>query len=102
MPKRYGRAADKISAKVGEPFIIEIEGNATTGYRWQLDLEDDKVRLVDEQYVGRGGGAVGAGGTHVFTVEPVARGTSVIRARFKRPWDAHTPEQQEFRVDIED
>jgi predicted secreted protein len=102
MPKRYGKSDDKIDARVGEPFTIELEGNATTGYRWQLELADDKVRLVDEQYVGQGGGAVGAGGKFVFTVEPVTRGQTTIRARYKRPWDAHTPEQQEFRLDIED
>ncbi len=102
MPKRYGRADAHIKAKVGEPFIIELEGNTTTGYRWQLDPEQDKLRLLNEEYVAQGGGAVGAGGKFVFTVEPIAPGEATIRARYKRPWDAHTPEEQEFRLDIKD
>ncbi len=102
MPKRYGKADDQIDARVGEPFVIELEGNATTGYRWRLELGDDKVRLVDEQYVGQGGGAIGAGGTHIFTVEPVARGKATIRALYKRGWDPHAAEQHEFHLDIRD
>lgn len=46
----YSKSNNQIIAGVGDPFVIELEGNPTTGYEWQLQFDSDKIVLLDQQY----------------------------------------------------
>lgn len=99
MTKVYRKPGEPIVAVVGERFVLELEGNATTGYQWQLELDTDKVRLVDEEYQPSGAG-VGGGGLHKFTLEPVAAGETIIHARYKRSWESKPIEEEKIPLRI--
>ncbi len=74
----------------GELFDIRLPANPTTGFRWQVGALDEKVvRLVDTRYeaTGSGSGAMGAGGTDIFTFVGVARGRGNISLVYLRPWE---------------
>jgi inhibitor of cysteine peptidase len=101
MAKVYTNKNREIAASVGEPFVIELESNPTTGYEWQLDVDESRVKVVGRQYR-RGGEGVGAGGSELFTLQPVKSGDVSIRAEYKRAWEASGVESREFRLHVED
>jgi len=101
MPTTYRKTDTQIRAKVSEPFIIELEGNPTTGYQWHLTLDESQVKLLDQQYQTTGSG-FGGGGLERFVFQPVKRGKTSIHATYKRQWETTSLEQQDFLVHISD
>jgi len=100
MPKVYRDTDQEIVASVGEPFVVELGGNATTGYQWQLEFDESKLKLIGDEYQPSGGG-VGGGGQHRFTLQPVAAGQASILARYKRAWEPEHLEQKKISLRIE-
>ena len=90
----------EIAASVGEPFVIELEGNATTGYQWELEFDESDLKLLGDEYHPAGSGGVGSGGRHRFTHQPVAAGRASILARYKRPWEPEHLEEKKISLRI--
>ena len=100
MPKVYRNTDRQIVAAVGEQFVVEFEGNASTGYEWQLEFDERKVKLLGDEYRPAGRG-VGVGGRQRFTLRAVAAGEASILARYKRAWEQTHLEQKEISLLIE-
>jgi predicted secreted protein len=94
----YGKEARRITARRGEPFILELEGHATAGYEWRVHVPDAlKVKEVEVGAPSRGG--LGAASSQRFEVEPLSPGRYRIRLEYGRSWEK---EPQEVRtVDLE-
>ncbi|MCR5762664.1 MAG: protease inhibitor I42 family protein [Treponema sp.] len=67
---------------------LELEGNPTTGYTWQFDIEDKTIVKIDEdvQYQGKKG-MVGAPSKFVYTIHSLKAGETSIKFEYKRPWE---------------
>jgi inhibitor of cysteine peptidase len=100
MPRVYTRADNKIVAPVGESFTIELEGNPTTGYEWELEFDNDKLKLMDRQYQPPDANAVGGGGKEQFKLKAIKKGDTVIRAIYKRAWERDPIEEKKFNVQL--
>ena len=92
----YTKQDSEIEAVLGEPFIIELEANPTTGYEWEADLDEAKVELVERQLAHDEG--VGAGGIERFTLRPLGIGETAIVLRQQRPWESGARERFVFQV----
>jgi inhibitor of cysteine peptidase len=95
-----------VEAAVGKPFDIALEGNATTGFEWQLSkFKSGAVRQEGErEYVQKKNpkGLVGVGGTYVFHFKAVKAGKTKIKLVYRRPFeDKDTPPEKTFEVTIE-
>ena len=101
MPAVYKKTEDEIVTSLGETFSIELEGNPTTGYGWEPQLDDDRLRLVERHYQPAGSG-IGGGGKEIFTFQPVKTGSAHVTFEYKRPWDTTPAERQDFRLRIEE
>lgn len=99
--KVYKDQNQPIDAELGQPFTIELDGNPTTGYEWDLKEGGGKVRLVDRRAASRGPG-IGAGGVQSLTLEPVAAGDAVIKLQYKRRWDTNPAQERTFRIHVSD
>ena len=99
MEKVYGRSHPRITAKVGEAFILELEANFTTGYQWKLIPDSAKVHVADEQML-PGGPGVGARGRQRFRVEVRSPGAYALRAEYRRSWETEPREQLVFEIDV--
>jgi len=79
--------------KVGDEFVLTLESNPTTGYRWQVaDKLDGKiVRLISSEYKAPDTKLVGAGGNEVWTFRAEGRGKTAINLIYVRPWEKDTP-----------
>jgi inhibitor of cysteine peptidase len=100
MPAVYSKTDDEIVTSVGDTFSIELEGNPTTGYEWEPQLDDEMLRFVERHYQPAGTG-IGGGGKEIFTFQPVKSGRTFVAFEYKRPWDATPAEKQNFQLRIE-
>ncbi|MDR0409441.1 MAG: protease inhibitor I42 family protein [Spirochaetaceae bacterium] len=71
-------------------FVIELDGNRTTGYSWTYTMEPDGVvREVSSEYRNSGTrNSAGAGGVFVFVFESVNPGSATLRFSYARPWES--------------
>src|SRR5215212_7199184 len=72
-PPAESPTSTPISASVGVPFSITLDSNRTTGYSWALatQLDPNVVELLQNTYQRSGGPRMGAGGTEIWTFEPL-------------------------------
>jgi inhibitor of cysteine peptidase len=76
-----------ITVRVGQPVVVSLPENATTGYRWAVERvapESVEIREGESQY---GGGAVGTGGRAQWIFVPKAPGTVSIALKRWRHWE---------------
>lgn len=87
---------------VGDRVIVELSENPTTGYRWELDLTGDALIAADSSYQPRSLARTGGGGTRVLMLIAAHVGTSVVRARLRRSWEAaeQAIEQHAFTIRV--
>lgn len=99
--KRYADPGSVIQAAVGDGFAIELAGNPTTGYTWQVHADSRHLELLSQEFE-PGGEGVGAGGQEVFRFRVLAAGQTDIACEYRRPWDKEIRDITRFRVDISD
>jgi len=82
-------SVQNIDATVGQPFSVTLDSNPTTGYRWELaqPLDESILQLVQNTYLRSGPAMPGAGGSEVWTFEPLCQGATMIALRYRRPWE---------------
>lgn len=98
-----GDANKEITAKVGEIIVIELDSNATTGYRWfELPGRTDSVlESKGNEYVTRPQpGMVGVGGKTFFRFLVKEAGTAEIKLGYARSWERDNPPARLFNVKI--
>ena len=82
-----------IIVNVGDNFKIELEGNYTTGYQWQLDDSFDKeiINLESSVYVPTATDLVGAGGKAVWKFKTLKKGKTKLSFKYLRTWESVPP-----------
>lgn len=100
----YDETANLITAKVGEPFSISLDSNATTGYQWRLSSPLDAAVIKLEgsvyQYPQSDHKIVGAGGKEIWTFTPVGKGETTIRMEYTRPWETGSAPARTHEVKV--
>ena len=89
----------ELRAEVGDTIEIRLPENASGGYRWSLDCEDDKGPLE----FGCTGWVypretVGSAGEAVFTARVRAAGDVRVRLNYGRPWVGESGVRQTFSI----
>ena len=86
----------------GASFRIELAGNRTTGYSWQLARNDDGVlEAMPSSYIEdpHAPGMMGVGGTEIFPFKASKKGTTTVRLTYRRPWKGgDVSHQVEFKI----
>ena len=84
-----------ISVSTGETFSIEISGNPTTGYEWNLQNDDSLnsayIKFIDRDYEtdDHPPGFVGVPGKYHFNFKALAASNSIHLIFInKRPWES--------------
>ncbi len=94
--------SEVIQARAGQPFSITLDSNHTTGYSWALalPLDPNVVELLQHTYQRAGGAGMGAGGTEIWTFEPLCTGFTTIVLKYRRPWEPDDPNDRQMVYDI--
>lgn len=76
-----------ITVPFGATFEIHRLENETTGYQWTATTSSG-LSIVDEKYLfDCPAGIMGCGGTVVWTVKTIEKGTQSFSAVYKRSWE---------------
>jgi inhibitor of cysteine peptidase len=91
-PKPAPRIGDDhpMHVRLDAEFVVTLEANWTTGYRWQVarPLDGRIVKFVSNRYFTiTQPGLVGAPGREVWTFRAVGRGATSIAFQYVRPWE---------------
>jgi inhibitor of cysteine peptidase len=81
-----------VELAVGERIVLVLEGNATTGYEWELvQVDETVVAPAGEPEYRSASGGDGAGGTYTFRFDAVGTGEATVTLVYRRSWEAEEP-----------
>jgi inhibitor of cysteine peptidase len=73
---------------LGQSFLIQLNENPTTGYRWEVSKTDaDLVKLTEDKYLQNFDSATGGGGVRIFTFTANSVGEDQIQLKHRRFWE---------------
>lgn len=93
-----------VAMAVGQRLVVEIRGNATTGYAWEaveappfLEPQGEPAYVQDPSDTHR----LGVGGRYLFTYAATKAGTGALKFVHRRPWEKDKPplDAAELRVE---
>jgi inhibitor of cysteine peptidase len=88
----YGETDTTISATAGDEFVIVLDSNPSTGYRWTATSSDPGVvRVAADEYVAPDTNLLGAPGVQRFLLDPVAAGSATLQLRYARSFEPDDP-----------
>ena len=102
--KTYIDSGQTIDIGIGQEFIIAIGANPTTGYDWEVSLDETILELVEKTYKPAEEAEheiVGAGGVDYFRFKALKAGETEITMVYKRSWEEEGIDQKLFTVNIE-
>ncbi|MDD1709166.1 MAG: protease inhibitor I42 family protein [Methanoregulaceae archaeon] len=80
---------------------LQLPGNPTTGYSWQLDITQGIV-IENESFIpdDKSGTLAGSGGTYVWTMRAVQPGNQVISGVYARAWESNRTNPVTFTLTL--
>lgn len=93
-----------VAVAVGDVIAIELAGNPTTGYQWQLQevrgTAVDRRGKVEYRQSTAGKGVAGAGGVFCASFAAVRKGEATVVLAYRRPWEKDKEPLRQFSVTI--
>ncbi len=95
-------AGKTVQAHPGDHILIQLSANATTGFSWAIDKMDTTIlALQQESYTPSPGGALGSGGTAVFTFIAQRAGTTQVQLKYWRSWEGDSSIVKRYDITIQ-
>ncbi|HEV2449722.1 MAG TPA: protease inhibitor I42 family protein [Thermoplasmata archaeon] len=85
--------------QVGGRFVLELESNPTTGYRWEPEFDSSLLRLAAHRFE-PGADRPGAGGRQRFEFEGRTLGHGVLRFHYRSSWRPGSAGEREYEVAV--
>jgi len=85
---------NRVTLRTGDEIEVTLEGNATTGFSWELVEFDPAVitALAEPVYEETDTDLVGAGGKWTWTLAAQEPGECAVRFIYHRTWEDEPPE----------
>lgn len=88
---------DIIPVDMATEIRIRLTENPTTGYSWNVTSANG-LAVTSDEYIAPEEERPGAGGTHVWTMEPKVTGLVTFNAVYVRPWEEPQPDDETYSV----
>lgn len=91
-----------ISLKNGENFTLQLRGNPSTGYSWELNVSEG-LSILSDEYIQDPApeNSTGVPGIHSWIIEAVDQGSQQVNGIYKRPWEKTTGTEDNFTLNVE-
>ena len=102
--KTYIDSGQTIDIGVNQEFVIALGANPTTGYDWEVGLDETILELVEKTYKLAEEAEheiVGAGGVDYFRFKALKAGETEITMVYKRTWEEEGIDRKVFTVNID-
>ena len=86
----------------GDTLTVDLAGNPTTGYRWQVaEPESPEVlKATDDEFVAPTADRCGAPGRQRLSFTAAAPGETTLRLVYVRPWEKGAAPVRSFRAEL--
>lgn len=95
----------KIDLTVGQSLVIDLESNASTGYRWNLvgQPQEAVLKLIRSDYrePQTQGDMTGVPGQETWQFQAIGRGTTTVKLAYAHSWEIAQSTEKEFTVTIQ-
>ena len=89
----------RLTVAVGDAVVVTLPERATTGYRWEPDVDPAALR-VESAEPAAAAEPRGAPGERVLRVVALRPGPAALRLVLKRSWEAEAAETFEVALDV--
>ena len=94
-----------VTARPGDEIVVVLPENATTGFRWHLDVVDGILALVSDGYVTLAEAdaepRVGRGGLREFRFQVGAPGAGSLALKHWQEWEGEASVTMRFSLRVE-
>ena len=96
-------AGQAVQLAVGGKLVVNLNGNVTTGYNWEVSAVDAAViKPTGSSYKQNDAppGMVGVPGVQSLAFVAVAPGQTTLQLAYSRPWEKGVAPAQSFQVSV--
>lgn len=94
-------AGSTVNLIMGDELVVELEGNPTTGYEWEVTEVDEAVLVpLGEPDYQSESEAIGAGGLFTFYFEAAGPGETELQLVYHRPWEEDVEPEDRFVITV--
>jgi inhibitor of cysteine peptidase len=100
-PYTINDSGSTINLGIDDPFDVQLSGNASTGYTWEIISYDSTVvkQLGEVKFI-PDDDRIGSGGNYLYSFQTVAAGQTDLVMVYKRRWDEHKLHDKTFRLKV--
>jgi len=78
-----------------------LPSNATAGYRWACDVEENDVVVVEPAQYRSSSSAVGSAGEETWMIRARGKGRVVLHWKYWRPFEGNSSVIERFEVTVD-
>ena len=86
----------KVCLEVGDTLTLQLEGNPTTGYLWEVASKE--MPYLKSYRVSTS--LIGSGGTYTFTFRAESKGSMTMQVVYARPWEKDVPPAKTIEIPV--
>jgi inhibitor of cysteine peptidase len=90
---------EEIEVAVNEVFTITMDSNPTTGYRWEVNYDDNFLELIFRKF-NQLSDSIGSGGFEKFEFKGLTLCETNVKMIYKREWEEKSLKTISFRVKV--
>lgn len=102
--KKLSEQFNTIAVKKGELFAVELNGNASTGYMWDVKVTTGEAAVISRETIAHNNNpmAIGGGAVERTIFRAETDGEIEIEAKWQRPWEKSNPpaKQAVFKISV--
>lgn len=91
-----------VELNAGDSLIIDLAGNPSTGYQWQVTESDPALleQMGDPEFVADDPAAMGSPGRVTLRFRAVGSGRAHLQLAYQRPFEPGVSPEQSFGVEV--
>lgn len=95
-----GDAGTTVALDEGATLRIELEGNPTTGFEWEVSAVDEAILRFEDSDFDPDSDADGSGGIVTLEFEAVGAGATLLELIYRPPWEPPSESHQRYAVTV--
>ncbi len=81
--------------------MVELKGNASTGYEWKvMNMDSTVIRQIGQPGFMPSGDEIGSGGTYTFWFKTVSFGETELVIGYVRRFESDEPPEKTFKLKV--
>ena len=90
-----------VNLGIFDPFQVELHGNSSTGYKWEITAYDSTViEQIGNVSYKADDDKIGSGGLYTWSFKTIGAGESNLLFVYKRPWEENSTDDKTYNLRV--